>query len=191
MNSTSIKDYSYPEFFDHYFNNDEEWINTYESPLLDYVLLNLPSYVNTIINFGCANGRDFIPFENTHKCIGFDLAKPSAIKWACKTNNLTYYQCSMEDYLTMIDHSETHLSTSLVYTQGALMYLSHLDQNLFIDHLLNKKCKNIVFHEYPPEQQHDQGFFNPSPEHLKLFERKHFRKIKTHNQPTGFLYLNK
>ena len=190
MNNFIIKKYNYNSFFHHYFNNDEDWMNTYEAPLLDYVKDALPNYVDTIINFGCANGRDFLPFDKEYKCIGFDLASPDEIKWVCSTENLTYYQCSVEDYLTEFDHNVIDLSKSLIYTQGTLMYVAHNKQTEFISHLLLHGCKNIVIHEYPPDQPHSQGYFNPSESTINLFERKHFRKtIQT--QPTGFLYLNK
>jgi hypothetical protein len=190
MENIVINNYNYDSFFDHYFNNDEEWMNKYESPLLDYVLEQLPEYINTVINFGCANGRDFIPFQDKFTCVGFDLASPNTIKWACKTDNLTYYQCSIEDYIYNFNHDNIDLSSTLIYTQGSLMYVSHENQTKLIEHFLNKKCKNIVIHEYPPEYPHSQGYFNPSYEILNIFERKHFRTA-SHNQPTGFLYLNK
>ena len=192
MENTIFKNYTYNSFFDHYFSSNEEWLNKPEQPLLNYVIENIPEYVTTVINFGCANGRDFIPFQDKYNCIGFDLAHPSVIKWACKTNNLTYHQCSIEDYLDNFNHNSLDLSECLVYTQGALMYISHEYQTKLIKHFINKNCKNIVIHEYPPEFPHGQGYFNPSDEILNIFERKHFRPIiENQPTPTGFLYLNK
>jgi len=190
MKHTTVNNYSYPAFFNHYYSNDEEWLNRYEAPLLDYVKDNLPEYVDTVINFGCANGRDFLPFQDKYNCLGFDLAKPEDIKWACSQNNLHYFQCSIEDYLDLVDHNETNLGTSLVYTQGTLMYLTPENQNRFIKHLIEKECKNIVIHEYPPDYLGPHGKFSPSEDLLKLFKRQHFREI-VDGQPTGFLYLNK
>lgn len=188
MENIVIKNYNYTSFFDHYFNSNEEWLNKYEQPLLDYVKDKLPSYVNTVINFGCANGRDFIPFQDDFNCIGFDLASPSIIKWTCKTNNLIYYQCSIEDYLNTFDHNSLDLSECLVYTCVTLMYLSYDYQNKFIQHLLDHNCKNIIIHEYPPEYTGPHTKFNPDQKYLNLFERKHFRPV-IEGQPTGFLYL--
>jgi len=198
MKNYIINNYQYSKFFDHYFNSNEEWLNKPEHPLLNYVIENTPEYVTTIINFGCANGRDFIPFQDRFTCIGFDLASPDTIKWACKTDNLTYYQCSVEDYLSTFNHN-LDLSECLVYTQGTLMYASYETQTQLIKHLLHHGCKNLTFHEYPPECPiPDQGHngvnpnanFNPSLEVLNIFERKHFRPV-IERQPTGFLYLNK
>lgn len=199
MENIVINNYSYSGFFNHYFSSHNEWLHQPEQPLLDYVKSNLPDYVNTIKIFGCAGGRDFIPFQDDYKCIGFDLAPPSIINWVCKTDNLTYYQCSIEDYLNNFNHEDVDLSSCLIYTQGTLMYVSYDDQTKFINHLIDKNCKNIVIHEYPPEclvdeQGHNgnnpNANFNPSSEVLNLFERKHFRSTEG-KQPTGFLYLNK
>jgi hypothetical protein len=199
MNNIVINNYQYSEFFTHYFSSQDEWLHKPEQPLLDYVKENIPDYINTVIIFGCAGGRDFIPFHDEYNCIGFDLASPSIVKWVCKTDNLTYYQCSIEDYLSKFDHNDVDLSSCLVYTQGTLMYVDYKTQTQFINHLTQHGCKNIVIHEYPPEcPVYDQGHngnnpnanFNPSPEVLNLFERKHFR-LTIERQPTGFLYLNK
>jgi hypothetical protein len=190
MENVIINSYQYTSFFDHYFSSDEEWLNKPEQPLLNYVIENIPEYVTTVINFGCANGRDFIPFQDKYNCIGFDLAHPSIIKWACKTDNLTYYQCSIEDYLDNFNHNNLDLSECLVYSCVTVMYLTHNNQNRFIQHLLDHNCKNIVLHEYPSDQIHDQGYFNPSKDIADVFTRKHFRPT-VQKQPTGFLYLNK
>ena len=189
MKNFTINNYNYTSFFDHYFNGTDEWLKKPEQPLLDYVKSQLPDYVDTIINFGCANGRDFIPFHDDFNCIGFDLASPSIIEWACKTDNLIYYQCSIEDYLTQFNHSDSDLSTTLIYAQVTLMYLSDEYQDKFIQHLLDSNCKNIVFHEYPPEYMGPHTKFNPSSKYLNLFQRKHFRP-EIEGQPTGFLYLD-
>jgi hypothetical protein len=190
MKNHIINSYTYDSFFNHYFSDNKDWLHKPEQPLLDYVKSYLPDYITTVINFGCASGRDFIPFQDEYNCIGFDLASPSIINWVCKTDNVLYYQCSIEDYLNLFDHSETDLSECLVYTQGSLMYLSKENQNKFIQHLLDHKCKNIVFHEYPPDYVGPHTFFNPDSDYLNLFERKHFRE-RIEGEPTGFLYLNK
>lgn len=190
MKSVVASTYQYTSFFDHYFNSDEEWLSKPEQLLVDYVRPNLPDYITTVMNFGCANGRDFIPFQDDYTCIGFDLASPDIIKWACKTDNLIYYQCSIEDYLDRFNHEDLDLSTCLVYVQVTLMYLTREYQNKFIDHLFKYNCKNIVLHEYPPEYTGPHTKFNPDPKYLPLFERKHFRPV-VEGQPTGFILMDK
>ena len=188
MKEYSHKPYQYDNFFEHYFKHDNlnEIGNSPEPILLEYKS-QLPSYINTIINFGCSNGRDFIPFQDEYHCVGFDLAPLNYIDWVCKTDNLVYYQCSIEDY---IDNFDDDLSTSLVYTQGTLMYVTNEIQNRFIQYLLDHNCKNILIHEYPPEYLGPHTKFNPDKKYLDIFERKHFRPL-INEQPTGFIYLNK
>ena len=190
MNSFIISDYNYDPFFKHYFTEAEDWLKQYEKPLLDYVIEKLPKYVENILIFGCASGRDFIPFSKNYKCFGFDLAKPSEISWVCSTENLDYYQCSIEDFMDKNVISKFDLSKSLVYTQGVLMYISSENQTKFSMELIKHGCRNIVFHEYPPEYTGPHTRFNPSEKVLNIFERRHFRS-EVDNQPTGFLYLNK
>jgi hypothetical protein len=196
MKEYSYKSYQYDVFCEHYFKYDRH--NPFsiepEKILVDCFDL-IPSYVDTFIQFGCANGRDFIPFQDNFQCIGFDLAPLGYIEWVCKTKNLTYNQCSIEDYLDHFDHSNEDLSKCLVYTQGTLMYASEEYQNRFIQHLLDHNCKNIIIHEYPPEYAGPHEKFNPDPKYVNMFERKHFRPLigdqVIEDQPTGFIYLNK
>lgn len=195
MKYESINQYQINEFFKHYFvpNSNDDWLFKYESPLLDYVKLNIPDYVDTVIIFGCASGRDFIPFEKHYKCYGFDIESGDKINWVCGTDNLHYYQCSIQDFCNNMDKfSNIDFSKSLVYTQGTLMYLNSQEQDIFVKTILDAGCKNLVIHEYPPEwlgySIHDR--FNPSKDILDLFERKHFRK-EIDNQPTGFLIIDR
>ena len=87
MKNITINNYTYTPFFNHYFDSSRDWLYKYESPLLDYVKEQLPSNINTIINFGCASGRDFIPFQDDYNCIGFDLASPSTFSLKCLLSN--------------------------------------------------------------------------------------------------------
>jgi hypothetical protein len=198
MKEFSYKNYSYQPFFEHYFkHNPENPIGNVPEPILIDLKSKIPSYVDTIINLGCSNGRDFIPFQDDYNCIGFDLAPLGYIDWVCKTKNLTYYQCSIEDYMNNVitTHLQVHmrkdLSTSLVYTQGALCYVSPNNQEKFISHLLDNNCKNMIFHEYPPEYTgiHSNFTFQPCWHHQKyldLFERKKYK-----GECVGFIHLDR
>jgi len=192
MNNYSINKYNFSSStsgldFVKYFKGEEDWLQNYE-PILDYVKANLPANVNTVIIFGCASGRDFIPFQDTFTCAGFDIAPFETINWVCKTDNLHYFECSVEDFMLNIENFEVEWQNTLVYSQGTLMYVSHDNQTKLVKLLIDKGCKNLVFHEYPKSAYHE--CFNPAQEVLSLFERKHFRAT-VETQPTGFLYLNK
>ena len=192
MKQISYKSYNYNNnAFEHYFKHTPgNPVGNIPEEILIQCKPLLPDNIHTVINFGCSNGRDFIPFQYEYNCIGFDLAPLNYIDWVCNTDNLTYYQCSIEDYLSEFDHNDLDLPNSLVYTQGTLMCVSYETQNKFIQHLLDKNCKNIIIHEYPPEYEGKHPRFNPDKKYLDIFERKHFR-LKTYEEPTGFLYLNK
>lgn len=143
--------------------------------VLEYIKPNLPNNVKTIINFGCASGRDFIPFQNNYNCIGFDIAPPEAIVWVCETNNLTYYECSIEDFLLNIDTFSFDWPNSLVYTQGTLMYVSPKNQNLFVESILSKGCTNIILQEYEPGNSGSHPYLNLNNQNIKLFNKIIFR----------------
>jgi hypothetical protein len=133
----------------------------------------LPDYIDSVLNFGCANGRDFIPFQDNYNLIGFDIKKRKDIDFVCKTDNLTYYQCTMQDYMheNYIIHEGTmhkDLSKSLVYTNVSLMYLDTLEQEEFISYLLDNGCKNMVFQEYPGPRGIKEQM-----KHFELFNKCH------------------
>lgn len=141
--------YNISNFLSKYSNYDvdpEQWIN-------EYVVDKLPDHITTIIDFGCGNGRNFLPFSNT-SCIfiGFDLHEPNNISW--KNNvNVIYYQYSFEDFYINAEKFNIDWEHSLFMTHGSLMYLNtQEEQNNFIDKIKDLGCKNFVLHEYGSEK---------------------------------------
>lgn len=164
--------------FSHYFEGSRDWLHKYE-PLLDYVKTKISSNIHTIINFGCASGRDFIPFQDTYNCVGFDIAPPGVISWVCKTDNLTYYECSIEDFILNINNFSFDWPNTLVYTQGTLMYVSPEIQNFFVESLLSKGCTNMVFQEYEPGNSGPNPCLDLNENNLKIFSKAVFRDNTT------------
>jgi hypothetical protein len=156
--------------------------------VLEYIKPKLDTNIKTIINFGCASGRDFIPFETDYNCIGFDIAPIDDIIWVCKTDNLTYYECSIEDFLLNIDNFKFDFPNSLIYTQGTLMYVSPEMQNIFVETLISKGCKNIILQEYEPGNSGCHPCMNLNDQNIKLFEKKMFRDIYNGN-PTAHILI--
>jgi hypothetical protein len=156
--------------------------------VLEYVKPNLNSNIKTIINFGCASGRDFIPFQDDYDCVGFDIAPIEDITWVCKTDNLTYYECSIEDFLSNIDKFLFDFPNSLVYTQGTLMYVSHENQNIFVETLIKKGCNNMILQEYEPGNSSHHPYLNLNEQNLKLFKKIMFRDIYEGN-PTAHILI--
>ena len=129
-----------PQFFKNYLTQGptepEEWLKT-------SVLNNIPDNIEIIVDFGCGIGRNFKPFINKYKCVGFDLNPKEEIN----SDNFSYYQLSIEDFTK--SPLEMEWSKCLVMTHGCLMYCkTSEDQNKFIKLLRDKGCKNFVFHEY-------------------------------------------
>ena len=170
-------------WFEHYYkHNPNNPVGNKPEHITYSIKPLIPDYVTTIMNFGCSNGRDFIPFQDNYDIIGFDLVPGDYIEWVCKTDNLIYYQCSMEDYQknnTKIEHKD--LSKTLVYTNVSLFYLKD-KQEQFISYLLNKGCKNMIFQEY---KSSGHGYFQPG-KHKNLFKEKNYKR----QDIIGFTYLD-
>lgn len=173
--------------FGHYYaaSHESDYLS---DPLTKYITENLVSSVDCIVNFGCASGKDFIPFQDSYKCIGFDIAPVENINWVCKTDNLTYYECSIEDFLANIDRFDINWEKTLAYAQGTLMYVSHENQNKLVEVLIAKGCKNITISEYEPGNSGPNPFLHLTEDNLKLFERKYLRGSYHHN-PTSHIML--
>jgi hypothetical protein len=134
-----------PEFFSNYITNihdtpsPEEWLKSEVLPLLS------PN-IEFIVDFGCALGRNFAPFLEQYKCIGFDIHSPENVN---KYYNFKYFRCSVEDFVLNPNKIGIDWSKSLVMTHGTLMYCeSPWPQNLFLKILRDKGCNNFVLHEY-------------------------------------------
>ena len=121
---------------------------------LDYIVKYIPSYVDSVYQFGCASGRDFLPFEGRMKLYGFDIFPSDKIRWIKNFDGLTYHPCCIEDFKSFVDeHLEfKDMSKSLVYTQGTLMYVKAQQQNDFFQFCRYLGCKNFIFNEYTEQE---------------------------------------
>ena len=118
----------------------EVWLET-------HVIPNISSNVEFVVDFGCANGRNFIPFKD-YKCIGFDMYQPEEINYSY---NFEYHVSSIEDFSNYTNSIKWE--KSLVMSHGTLMYCTNSKvQNNFIKALREKGCKNFVFHEYTSDK---------------------------------------
>lgn len=193
MTSHSIN--NYPDYiingglnFSDYYNPANR--NQTPEVLTSYILENITDNIKTIIDVGCACGKNFIPFADSFNCIGFDRAPADVIKWVCDTDNLTYYECSIEDFIDHIDEFDIDWENSLVFTHGTLMYASHENQNRFVEAVLRKGCRNLTLQEYEPGNSGPHPYFNLNETNLKLFEKKMLRDSFAGN-PTAHIILNK
>jgi hypothetical protein len=175
---------NYPNWSDwkHYFKSSEPWCYHPELFLYDIVDI-LPSYIDQIVMLGCASGRDFIPFNNKYKLIGFDIAPYEEIVWVEDFKNLEYHECSIKDF---IDYSKSNnilidLSKTLIYSSVTMMYESSEIQNLFFQELINRDCRNFIFSEYLINQPHQvpNGCLQLNPDYFDICR---FRKGEGQSQ---------
>lgn len=134
--------YKIADFFKGYASgghpSPEFWLETHVFPYI-------PKNIKTIVDFGCANGRNFQPFID-YECIGFDMYQPEEINYA---NSFKYYVSSIEDFISSKNFYPIKWEDSLVMSHGTLMYcVNSKMQNNFIKVLRDKGCQNFVFHEY-------------------------------------------
>jgi|TARA_R100000081_G_C4744319_1_gene130774 hypothetical protein len=196
------KIYEVSDFFKGYaggcFSSPEEWIQ-------EDIIPNLSKNIKYIVDFGCANGRNFSPFiEKGYECIGLDIHPESTVNHSC---TFRYYTYSIEDFIKNPNEVDINWEKSLVMTHGTLMYcVDSATQNLFIDTLKSKNCKNFLFHEYTSDiilkngnlnertRNNGLGWVNLNSENLKLFSsplgnKKNYRDAV--NDMHALIYLQK
>ena len=170
------------------FYEPEEWLETHILPFI-------PSNVKTIVDFGCANGRNFLPFKD-YECIGFDMFQPEDVKYSC---DFTYYISSIEDFMKIPNSYPIQWESSLAMSHGSLMcLLDSKTQNKFIKILRDKGCKNFVLHEYASDKlikngnlserarNGKLGFLDLNKMNLKLFQPPLGQKINFRDEENDF-----
>ena len=168
--------YTVSSFLKRYSNNliaePEPWIQ-------ENVAKKLKSHITTVIDFGCANGRNFIPFkDNSLDFIGFDIHPADSL---IKITDFIYNECSIQDFTQNPKNFPINWSDSLVMSHGSLMYIpDSSSQNNLIYTLKKEGCKNFVFHEYTRSgllstnaKGSGLGYLDLNKENLKLFTPPH------------------
>lgn len=181
-----MRNYKVPDFFNNYIISSGKHKNSPEGWLKEYVINNLSSNVTTIVDFGCAVGRNFAPF-NGKKFIGFDIHPTEKIQQNSLIGFL-YHESSLEDFIKNIDSFDIKWEECLVFSHGTLMYFKHPEEaNIFINTLRNKGCKNFVLHEYASKIAQENlskralsgglGYIDLNEDNLKLFTPPFGKKI--------------
>jgi hypothetical protein len=135
-----------PLRFDRYFDGIDANLQVPERCVVA-LLPYLPAHIDQVLIIGCASGRDFIPFQNTHKLWGVDLVPFERINWRCETSRLRYDQCRAEELPALIERE--NLADTLVYSSGTMMYLSARHQRRLYQALQARGCRNFIFQEPP------------------------------------------
>jgi hypothetical protein len=119
----------------------------------------VPPYVDTVIDFGCAAGRNLEAFDGRLKLYGVDLPAESEIGWRTPLRDFTYVSSRLQDLPRKLDVS---MERWLCISHGVLMYLAPAEQRSFLEFLRARGCKNFVFQEYDQDTLGKQGYFEPS-----------------------------
>lgn len=135
--------------------------------------LSIPSHVDTILDIGCASGRNFIPFDGTLRLWGVDIAPASQIHWVRPFKNLTYEQMTLEAFTERLEKEPIDMTHTLVFTAGTMAYCSKVWQTRFYEACKKNGCTNFIFHEYPPQDRYPTKNFKLPQED---FTAKKFRE---------------
>lgn len=161
---------------------DQDWLRE-PSEWVHTALKLLPESINEVYDFGCGNGRNFVPFfEKGFKLRGFDIHPEEKIKWARDFQNLEYSRCSVERFSDDNFVFDRDLTNAVVMTAGTLMYVNKEIQEKFFDKIKASGCKNYMFFEHDPDSRRPDGVF--------CLPREHFDEIKGPLYPKspGVLY---
>ena len=135
--------------------------------------LQLPVYVDTILDVGCASGRNFIPFNGKLKLWGVDIVPFERIKWVQPFVDLTYENGGLENLTKRLEGEPVDLSRTLIFTAGTMAYCSEEWQKRFYAICQKRGAKNFIFLEYPPQERYpNKNFKLPQSE----FTAKKFRE---------------
>ena len=137
--------------FDHYYRGGRF---TQTAEFVEFCKPLLPKYIDTILEFGCANGRNLIPFNGKYNLQGYDLPTEDGIEFRQNFDNFVYEKKYVEEWVKEYDKD---LSTTFVMCSGVLMYVTTKVQNALMKKLFDLGCKNMAFQEYYPTM-HSGGY---------------------------------
>ncbi len=173
-----------------YYRGEEVWLHKSEI-CLKYLLKYIPRYIKNILILGCANGRDFIPFDGKYHLYGLDIVSFSEIRWIRPFQNLVYRCLTVEDLTKMLEYSDVDLHDTLIYSIGTLMYVSEHDQKKFYEYALISGCVNLIFQEYPFARRKERaGQCLYLQEYQSHFIVKNYRMSIDDSQPHAFINMD-
>ena len=106
--------------------------------------LEVPPYIDTVMDIGCGAGRNLIPFDGKFNLWGVDLVPFKRIKWLRAFKNLTYTQSTLQK----LTYNLPDMRKVLVFSCGTMMYLSEKEQMAFFEACRQRGCRAFAFVEY-------------------------------------------
>jgi hypothetical protein len=117
----------------------------------------LPAYIDSVIDFGCAAGRNLEPFAGRYTLYGVDIVPEAQIQ--LRPSGVTYLQSRLQEFPRRFGRS---LERFVCIAHGVLMYLTPSEQRAFIEQLVGLGCKNFFFQEYDADTLGKQNYFEPT-----------------------------
>ncbi len=98
----------------------------------------LPSYIDSVIDFGCAAGRNLALFDGGLKLYGVDLVPEEQIEWRQPLRDLTYISSPLQNFASRFTE---RMDRFLCISHGTIMYLAGDEQRTFIENLARLGCR--------------------------------------------------
>jgi hypothetical protein len=144
--------------------NQEDWSRWYtkgydvgpERCFLE-LLPSIPDHVKNVIDFGCAAGRNLVPFDGRYRLYGVDIIEEKKMEWRIPFKDLTYIQSRLEDF-----EFAGPMNDFLCISHGALMYTTPAHQRRLLAHLVDRGCRNFIMQEYDEYTGQKEGYHAPT-----------------------------
>lgn len=114
----------------------------------------LPDYVDSILEIGCTNGRDFKQFENKYKLYGIDLFPKNNIDWIGDDTKVVYYQSTLANFLNILNKQEFKDLSKFVFLSHFTLSYDPKYTIPILEKLMANGCKNIILKEPLPENNY-------------------------------------
>ena len=149
------------------------------------VQLKIPSYIDTVLDLGCGNGRNLLAYEGK-KLWAIDLVPKERINWIKKFDNFHYEQISVEGLAQRLEKHPIDLSKTLIISFGTMMMVPKKWQYRLYEVCQRCGCKNFIFQDFEP------GSSRHPDHHLKLpLDQFKVQMFKPHpTQPRTFYRLD-
>jgi hypothetical protein len=119
----------------------------------------MPPHIDTIVDIGCAAGRNLIPYDGEYKLIGIDLPDRQRLKFLRDFKDFRYIKASVQKLTRMLERGELDLRNAVVHTHSVLVYVPERWQKRFYNACIRAGCRNFHLEEYPQSKISPEEYF--------------------------------
>lgn len=129
--------------------NYRRWYDYSQLPFAEKVFIShieeglIPEYITTVLDLGCAAGRNLMAFNGKYQLIGIDLPKTEEMSFPPEIRNFQYIKHDLNEPLPDMD-----LTTTLCISHGVINYLPPNKQVALQKRLVELGCCNFLLQEY-------------------------------------------